>query len=801
MSYKIETLFIKNFKCFDNKQFYKFNFDTRANPIIISGPNGFGKTTFFDAIELIFTKNITRLQSQIENKNTNLIQNILLNSSNEYGYLVLILVNDKSESISIIARIDNKHKKINIEPSIKFAIFENCINIDNFSNIINDINDWKEEIDDFKKLKYIKEHFNVYYYISQAESVMFLKKNIADRKSSITKLLQVDSIQSKIDTLNNEVLGKNTKTPNVILNDEIKIMDEKIAAKIKQLSKISNMRPTGESKYNRLFLYPNNLEIKKWDIENIDTESLSKQLKDLYIKEIRSMALLYQNLSDYNLFIENEEIKSITKNSKSINNFINLYNFIDSDKLNTFALNTFIDTIKRKNSVFKYSEFLRTKLTLNSYNKENMIKLHEIEGIDFNFSVDEIDELMSQIKNTKKNLSYIQLKKEKIASARVNLHELTKNDETTTKCPYCNYDYHNSEILEEAYASLSAELEKSKNDDEVTLKTLEEKLHRLLKADIELVESFTKGITSDSISKTQNDTRNFEQVIKSENEIKILLKIKGIINENSSWQSLDPMMQSIEIKGILEESVQQYKNPNFEENLLNSDFVQLYNNNKEILKLDQNKLLDNNEVNNKIAYIESQFMLAQNAEYKVIKDEISDLIVKWKKLNYLRNQFDDLKKIYESCIDDYKNMILKKLRIPLLIYTGKILQDYQNGLGVFINKDEMRFVSNSDAKHDILNTFSSGQLSGFILSFLFAMNKQYIFPENDDIGFILIDDPVQTMDDINIASFIEVLRNDFPNKQIILSTHETDKENYILYKFLKYNLKGQSFNVKEKLYI
>ncbi|MFZ5986403.1 MAG: hypothetical protein ACOYWZ_04650 [Bacillota bacterium] len=32
------------------------------------------------------------------------------------------------------------------------------------------------------------------------------------------------------------------------------------------------------------------------------------------------------------------------------------------------------------------------------------------------------------------------------------------------------------------------------------------------------------------------------------------------------------------------------------------------------------------------------------------------------------------------------------------------------------------------------------------------------------------------------------------------STHETDKENYILYKFLKYNLKGQSFNVKDNMY-
>ena len=56
------------------------------------------------------------------------------------------------------------------------------------------------------------------------------------------------------------------------------------------------------------------------------------------------------------------------------------------------------------------------------------------------------------------------------------------------------------------------------------------------------------------------------------------------------------------------------------------------------------------------------------------------------------------------------------------------------------------------------------------------------------------------MDDINISSLIEVLRNDFADKQIILSTHEMDKENYILYKFYKYNQVGQSFNVKEEIY-
>lgn len=82
---------------------------------------------------------------------------------------------------------------------------------------------------------------------------------------------------------------------------------------------------------------------------------------------------------------------------------------------------------------------------------------------------------------------------------------------------------------------------------------------------------------------------------------------------------------------------------------------------------------------------------------------------------------------------------------------------------------------------------------------MLAMNKIYV-GEDDQLGFLLIDDPVQTMDDINMASLVELLRNEFDDKQIILSTHELEKENYILYKFYKYGQMGQSFNVKDELY-
>lgn len=107
MQYKIVNLRVKNFKCFDNAKFYEFCIDYEKNPIILSGPNGFGKTTFFDAIELIFSKNITRLDKAIENKKTNLGKHILLNKADVDGYVVLTLKREEDEFLTLFAKILN----------------------------------------------------------------------------------------------------------------------------------------------------------------------------------------------------------------------------------------------------------------------------------------------------------------------------------------------------------------------------------------------------------------------------------------------------------------------------------------------------------------------------------------------------------------------------------------------------------------------------------------------------------------------------------------------------------------------
>ena len=291
----------------------------------------------------------------------------------------------------------------------------------------------------------------------------------------------------------------------------------------------------------------------------------------------------------------------------------------------------------------------------------------------------------------------------------------------------------------------------------------------------------------------------FQRFVNDSNRIRKVEKMTTYLKKSDFNSNVNADLLETEIQRTLSNLLVNISNPEFD-NISNLyDFYGLSKQYGEVLpqiihETTPEKLFQKKEY---LASLVSKLANAKTVEYK---EKIKELIVRKTKLERARTQLNKLGKIYDTKLDTYKKMTLEKLRIPLLIYTGKILQDYQNGLGVFIDQDEMRFVSNGDAKHDILNTFSSGQLSGFVMAFLFAMNKQYIKKSSDDVGFILIDDPVQTMDDINIASLIEVMRNDFADKQIILSTHEVDKENYILYKFLKYNLIGQSFNVKENLY-
>lgn len=105
------------------------------------------------------------------------------------------------------------------------------------------------------------------------------------------------------------------------------------------------------------------------------------------------------------------------------------------------------------------------------------------------------------------------------------------------------------------------------------------------------------------------------------------------------------------------------------------------------------------------------------------------------------------------------------------------------------------FVSN--AKKDVLQIpnlyFSTAQLNILSLSIFLAKALHASDQEGNPIRCIFIDDPIQSMDSINILSTIDLLRSIVVNKgfQIILSTHDSNFHNLLMKK-----IPQEKFNAK-----
>lgn len=166
-----------------------------------------------------------------------------------------------------------------------------------------------------------------------------------------------------------------------------------------------------------------------------------------------------------------------------------------------------------------------------------------------------------------------------------------------------------------------------------------------------------------------------------------------------------------------------------------------------------------------------------------------------KKATIFKDHLRKVKKIYEDEKRLYLESIVKEIEILFHIYSGRLMQSYQQGLGIFIENDgnSIAFNETPGQEHDAVFSMSSGQLSALVLSFTLALNQRYA--KN---SLLLVDDPVQTLDEINVAGFVELLRTEFRDRQIIMSTHEDRMSAYFRYKYKKFGMSAGRINFMEE---
>ena len=726
----------------------------------------------------------------------------MLNKANKDGYVVVTLKNEECDYLTIFVLISNSVHKLSIDKAVKYGVKDERIDTEDIENCFAEYTDWKDDLAQHEVIRYSQKHFNVYYYVSQAESVHFLKRTITDRKDAMNVLLNTTSISDKMNFILDKLIGKRSNTKDVIVNEEISKTEKEIDEGIAEIKKIFEMNRTEQNediKYEPLLYLPSEGIRIFWDEQNL-TGYTAAEINGA-IAEINALHSYADNKKDYARFLWNGKIKKILS-GKAIRDYVEYNKFISENKVNLTEIENNIKKWDKLIEIFTYSSLFRSEsIDLTKYKRSDLVKLNTLIPKLVDFDLNLIDNIVDEVINLQNLLSGKQAIIGELEDARNALMQAKDAyAEDSSFCPFCNKKYANANELKIAFEFMSQQLEEERGASLNRIKEKETEFLRLIKNAKEKVLDYLGEYEEEKIRKLIFDKSNLQEFVGDTNRIAEIEFLSSIVENIEILKSLDDSQKEIEIQRIASNLIKSYDNSEFMNEYRKYNYHDLEEKYEKLFEGNLERLRDKRAVDKKLKYLMKFMWEKDNLEIANIKAEVKHKILYLEKLKIIRKNLDELQKLYNASINEYKNLVLKKLRVPLLIYTGKILQDYQNGLGVFINKDEMRFVSTGDAKHDILNTFSSGQLSGFVLAFLFSMNKQYIRDSSDDIGFILIDDPVQTMDDINISSLIEVLRNDFADKQIILSTHETDKENYILYKFYKYNQVGQSFNVKEQLY-
>lgn len=771
---------------------------------VLSGPNGYGKTTMFDIIEIIVSKKITRFNST-KYGNINIKDNGLLNNKTKNGLIGVEFTNN-TKTLSVLANIPKSGGRGEIDTditSIELFYYDGSLLNLNLANIdlksIESVNLDKiemfiriEDINDIPELStFNPATFNLFYYISQEESTHFLKQKENEKLSTLDGLVDINMYLER-----RELLDKlTTKRQNGIIKNHIDEIDRKLDDKYNELNTEVNQ---GE-KVDFIKAFDNlNILWDKMDLEaeNIDTLSC-------YKTEVSGTLELLHHAENIKKFLLNQKLDNFPISEDTFNDFLVLKNnklIFDSFKgIKNEALSEAIKKYDKKISLQKLKE------VYNEPELESKFEFLDIEKWSTHLGLESItneiyNSMINDIKGVKDRLNsgiklyenVINKRTTFINTFKYAIEAEVQNDYLNSKkCPICGTGFIDG-ILYSQIEEMTEYLKKTTSADQERLNTARKQLRDSIEIfytavkDVEFIQSIRDEVYKKlvKISSKEEAQNNILELLKNildlglnvSDDIKSIDSFKEYLKSNRHILS-DEYLKANEDFNLQELYKKYYKNT-FEE-MLKNDTLQY--------KLEQKK-----------KFIDYLINLKQNEKYNRVYNEIKNLTKQLIILAKIRSDLNKYKDIITNSINKFREDLINDIEIPLYLYTGKILQNYQRGLGVFIKKTEksVKFVPDMDTDHEIINSFSSGQLSGFIIAFMLVMNKVYCGRENV-INTILIDDPVQTMDDINIASLVEVLRNEFDDKQIILSSHEINKAIYMMYKFSKYQINYEMKDVSK----
>ncbi|MDE7322640.1 MAG: AAA family ATPase [Lachnospiraceae bacterium] len=744
MGYTFKQLCLKNFKYITDERPLEFQFDNR-NIVILDGQNGYGKTTLFDAIEILLTGKIKHFNEALQNRG---LENLgtLANDINKDITISAILLSDEADELKIERRL------------LCGRNFESEISL----------NGEKAEQDDlYGKLKFSLNMFDIGTYISQSESLNFLQNKYKERKACVTSLSENFELESKIQKLKQlqDFLEQRVSSETSQKEKEITDIEEKIVSIQNQVNNISlNLELPGEDV--RLFEekdYP-------FDVIKLD-DSIIYEAVAAPLRQIRNFVEHYEEYMKYMNNATLSELENISKNT-----YMALFYKKEIELLNS--------------NEELLQKLVRCRQLLKNYN-------------DYKWSIDE--ELFEKAAVDKGTvLQLIQLLANQ-QTQRSQLEEADKALEQMTTVRRAFISQYNDVVdagkFEKDVCPLCGT---RRNDIQQAIAETEKFIKNIHTEDVKKIDDTEKEITNTFLAEIVPKLRQFLKL----NEH--LLQIYNSLAEcrTLSTDNLQTMLDKVGLAELMTQRKEEFDINDFLQQYeimameihkiaqpVQIDFgkeqIDLYKSIHSTYYHDKKPKHSVEQLRSKEQYIAKLFndkllmqLSAETEKVEKLKERYEEYCVK---KNNMTETIKVLVSKYDAANKDYQTQLANAIKIPLLVYSGRIIQNYPLGLGIkaVVRTNQLVFEADSKSGNDVYNILSTGQLNGLSIAFLLAIKN--VYGRTDGLDILLIDDPLQTIDDISAISLADLLTQQDIG-QIVLSTHEDGKAALLKYKFIRAGL-------------
>lgn len=794
--YYLDKLYICNFKPFayidsGDKPYYEIDFN-RGNArtsMLLSGPNGYGKSSIFQAIE--FALMGEQVIGNYIDKIRTIQEHIYVNNLEKPCFVALQLKSEGVRTMTVVRYAEQGVVGNRVEDQRGAADFHTYILDEAFvyeefeqnrqqSNILKEVT--KEDISRRLGEKSLQDWLKRNY-IKQEQEHAFIMQKDGER---------VDLLRGYTDTELNTYFSRFCDEKKAV-EDECKELKEKLNELLtkvhREIKAVYGDKPVcGKIMEEGIY---------DWDKDEYQENA---PFADYVLKAKRTREYI-KNIDLYRERYCTELLAKIKDNEEYYKEYA--LTLFDPKKISDYRI-----SYRKTAYLLQFIQDEESFYT-NQFNK--------------NYLSEKLIADIETARERKKAFQDMLNEKQKIYSKLEELHRSIKGKETIIaevfeeKCPLCGSDFRNREKkLSNAIAETAEMVQNMKNILDNSLEEQEKGVVNAYLSAVKMIETEAgEGKADLDIYETiENMEKHTDKVNQLKNELGELTALIGQPKSEKIYyftnaDAFRTKFHKVEdVREITDELKAIIDSMEFDSGETKVAFdVQVYSENKAQTKILQGMAENSMEkIEQKIKQLEWLALETEAKEYSQNKAEYDKLLGEYRTKCEKRIKLNKIITCRENAKKKYMENVAKYLEIPLYIYSGKLMQTSQNDLGITCftgnKKDELtqfKMTAGQDegkGKLDITEKFSAGQRAVANIALVLALKK--IATANLDV--FMIDDPCQSLDELNIASFVEIMKNEFSDTQLILSTHEDKIAAYIKYKFEKVNKKMCMFNVQERLY-